>query len=259
MASSFEYIKLTLPHGKKAFFASDFHLGAPDTQESRAREKKLVQWLKSIRTEAGALFLVGDLFDFWFEYKQVVPKGFTRFFAEISKFSDENIPVYVFTGNHDIWMFDYLQDETAVKIFRESVIFDLNGKRFFVGHGDGLGPGDYKFKLLKKIFTFRPFQFLFRWLHPDIGVQLAKIWSNLSRTDPKKEVFMGEDKERLIVFAKEQLTVNPANYYIFGHRHLPLEITLTNEAKYFNLGDWLYNYTYLEYDGIKIVLKRYQG
>ncbi len=257
MSSTYPHIQLELAAGKKVFFASDFHLGAPDAGKSRGREKKIVQWLQEIRPETGVLFLVGDLFDFWFEYKHVIPKGFSRFLAEVSKFSDDNIPVYVFTGNHDIWMFDYLKEETGVNILYHPAIFEIQGQRFFVGHGDGLGPGDNKFKFLKKVFTFPLFQKMFSWLHPDIGIGVAQVWSAHSRTHPEDEIFMGEENERLIVFAKEQLATHPAQYYIFGHRHLPLDLPVGQGARYINLGDWIYNFTYLEYDGTHVELKKY--
>lgn len=258
MSSAYPHIQLELPTGKKIFFASDFHLGAPDAGKSRSREKKIVQWLQEIRKDTGALFLVGDLFDFWFEYKYVVPKGYARFLSEVSRFVDEKIPVYVFTGNHDIWMFDYLKEELGVEILYQPAVFEISGRRFFVGHGDGLGPGDHKFKFLKKVFTFPLFQKMFSWIHPDLGVGLARTWSEHSRTNPEDEVFMGEEKERLIVFSKQQLEIHPADFYIFGHRHLPLDLPIGNGARYINLGDWIYNYTYLEYDGIQVELKKYQ-
>lgn len=259
MSMTYSTIQLNVPEGKKIYFASDFHLGAPDIKQSKERELRLVRWLQTIRPHTGALFLVGDLFDFWFEYKYVVPKGFTRFLVEISKFRDLDVPVYVFTGNHDIWMFDYLQEEIGVEVLRQPTIFDINYERFFIAHGDGLGPGDNKFKFLKRIFTIPLFQKLFSWIHPDIGIRVAQAWSNHSRTDPKDEKFMGEDEERLLIYSKEQLKINPARYYIFGHRHLPLEIDISPDSKYINLGDWLYNYTYLQYDGTKVELKRYES
>ena len=258
MSSNYPLIHLSLAPGKKVFFASDIHLGAPNKKQSRVREDKIVAWMKSIKPQTGALFLVGDLFDFWFEYKQVVPKGYVRFLAEICHFVDEQIPVFIFSGNHDIWMFDYLQDEIGAQVLRNPAIFNIQNIRFFVGHGDGLGPGDTKFKVLKKIFTFPIFQEMFSWLHPDIGIKLAQTWSNQSRTNPKDEKFMGEEKERLIAFAKEQIPLNPASYYIFGHRHLPLQIEIYKDIQYINLGDWIINFTYLEFDGTHVVLKKYQ-
>lgn len=257
MSDTYPKITLQIENGKKVFFASDFHLGAPDFEQSLNREKKIIQWLKEIKEETAALFLVGDLFDFWFEYKYVVPKGFVRFLAEISSFVEDDIPVYVFTGNHDIWMFDYLEKEIGVQILCQPAIFDINGTGFFVGHGDGLGPGDYKFKFLKKVFTFPLFQKMFSWIHPDIGVAIAQAWSNRSRTNPQDEVFLGEKNERLVIFAREKMNQHPVRYFVFGHRHLPLEINLSTEAKYFNLGDWIYNYTYLVFDGTDVELKKY--
>lgn len=249
--------ELNLPYGKKVFFASDFHLGAPDTSKSLIREKKIVEWLKSIRSETGALFLVGDLFDFWFEYKHVIPKGFTRFLAEVSKFVDDGIPVFVFTGNHDIWMFDYLKNEIGVEMIYEPTIFNINGIRYYVGHGDGLGPGDNKFKFLKRIFTFPLFQTLFSWLHPDIGVELAQSWSNRSRTNPEDEKFEGEENERLMVYSRSIHQEVQAQYYVYGHRHLPLHLKIDEIGSYINLGDWIVNFTYLEVDGTHVELKKY--
>lgn len=249
--------ELNLPFGKKAFFASDFHLGAPNISESQKREKKIVEWLSSIRSETGVLFLVGDLFDFWFEYKHVIPKGFTRFLAEVSKFVDDGIPVFVYTGNHDIWMFDYLKNEIGVEILYEPTIFHINGKKFMVGHGDGLGPGDHKFKFLKRIFTFSLFQKMFSWLHPDIGVGLAQAWSNRSRTNPEDEKFEGEENERLMVYCRSVHADIQAQYYVFGHRHLPLNLKIDDHSRYINLGDWIVNYTYLEMDGTQVELKKY--
>ena len=257
MSKKYPNISIQLRQNKKAYFASDFHLGAYG-ERNLAKEKVLVSWLDEIKSDTGVLFLVGDLFDFWFEYKHVVPKGSIRFLAKISEFVDLNIPVYVFTGNHDIWMFDYLEKEIGVKILRHPAVFELNGTKFFVGHGDGLGPGDTKFKFLKKIFTSPLLQWMFRWLHPDIGVGIAQAWSNRSRTNPEDERFMGEEKERLIAYSKRQLEKYPAQYYIFGHRHLPLQIDIGKGVTYFNLGDWIVNNTFLEYDGTVVELKKFE-
>lgn len=257
MTSAPQTIEIQLENNKKAFFASDFHLGAPDIIQSKDREKKLVEWMRTIRQDTGALFLVGDLFDFWFEYKHVIPKGFTRFLAELGKFVDEGIPVYIFTGNHDIWMFDYLQNEIGAHIIYQPTVFIINGTKYYVGHGDGLGPGDKKFKFLKKVFTFPIFQKMFSWIHPDIGISIAQAWSNRSRTDPATEKFEGEENERLWVYTREIHPKVDASFYIFGHRHLPLDMKIGENARYINLGDWLYNYTYLEMNGMQVELKKF--
>lgn len=257
MSEGPKHISISLAEGKSVFFASDFHLGAPDSAESRIREKKIIRWLDEIYPATAALFLVGDLFDFWFEYKKAVPKGFTRFMSAVARFTDNGIPVYVFTGNHDIWMFDYLEDELGVQILKSPAIFSIGSKTFFVGHGDGLGPGDSKFKLLKKVFTFPPFQWMFKWVHPDIGISIAQSWSDHSRTDPATERFMGKERERLYIYAEQISGKLRADFYIFGHRHLPLDLPLEQGGRYINLGDWLYNYTYLEFDGKNAFLKKF--
>jgi len=201
MPSSFEAIS-TFEHlekGKSLFFASDFHLGAPNEQASAEREKKIITWLDTIKDEAAAIFLVGDIFDFWFEYKKVIPKGFTRFQAKLLDLRTEGVPIYFFTGNHDAWMFDYFPDQFDIPVFKRPVILHVEGKKLFVGHGDGLGPGDRFYKLLKKIFEGGFPQWLFRWIHPDIGVALAHAWSKNSRVsnNDKDEGFISKEKEWL--------------------------------------------------------------
>lgn len=259
MATQYPRLKIPLPEGKKIYFASDFHLGAPDDINSRKREQLLIEWMKQIKDDATAVFLVGDLFDFWFEYKKVVPKGFTRFLAAVAGLRETGISVHVFTGNHDIWMFGYLEDELGVKVHKQPILLEAGTELLFVGHGDGLGPDDTKFKLMKKVFTYSLFQWLFSWLHPDIGIAIAQKWSAHSRTDPATERFMGKDRERLYQYALMKSAQIPARYFIFGHRHLPIEIPIEDRgATYINLGDWLYNYTYLEFDGSSASLRRFE-
>lgn len=240
-----------LSEGKKIYFASDFHLGIPNPQSSLEREKKLVQWLDEISTDASEIFLVGDLFDFWFEYKHAVPKGFTRFLGALSRLSDQGIPVHIFTGNHDMWIFDYLPKETGVKVHREPIVREWNGKRFYIGHGDGLGPGDHGYKFIKKVFESKICQWLFARLHPNFGIGLANFWSRTSRKSSieKDRVFLGEENEWLVVYCKEQLLREHYDYFVFGHRHLPLDIQLTATSRYVNLGDWIQHYTYAWFDG----------
>jgi UDP-2,3-diacylglucosamine hydrolase len=260
MSNQHERVFLNLPEGKRVYFASDFHLGAPNHAISREREDALVLWLQECAKDAGAVVLVGDLFDFWYEYKHVVPKGFVRFLAGIAKLADEGIPVYAFTGNHDIWMFGYLEEELGVKVFTKPVIFEVNGIAIFCGHGDGLGPGDKKFKILKKVFTFPLFQWLFKWLHPDIGISIAQLWSRHSRTDPATERFHGVEREWLYQYALLKVKTLPARYFVFGHRHLPLEIPLGDSGStYINLGDWLYNRTFMVYDGHAARLQKFES
>ncbi|MDG1277461.1 MAG: UDP-2,3-diacylglucosamine diphosphatase [Algoriphagus sp.] len=247
-------------NGKKLFFASDFHLGAPNETESKIREKRIIRWLNSISKEAAGIFLVGDIFDFWFEYGQVIPKGFIPFISKISQLRDQGVPVYFFTGNHDLWMKDYFTTELGIPIFHEPILLQVNKKKILVGHGDGLGPGDYSYKILKKIFTNPISKWLFRWLHPDFGVKLAKAWSGHSRITniaKNESHFLGDD-EWLWQYCKEVETGTHHDFYIFGHRHLPLELKVAENSTYFNLGEWVNQNTFLEFDGEKFELIEFE-
>ncbi len=244
---------------KKIYFASDFHLGLPNYEASRLREDKIVRWLKSIQSDASEIFLVGDIFDFWFEYASVVPKGFVRLQGAIAALTDAGIKVHFFKGNHDMWMFNYFQKELGVELHSDPIERIFNGKKFLIGHGDGLGPGDYSYKFLKQIFTSKVCQWLFARIHPNFGVGLAHAWSQRSRVvHDKKEKFLGEENEWLAIYAKEQLKKTHFDYFIFGHRHLPLNIDLTNESKYVNLGEWIHASTYACFDGQALSLLTFQ-
>lgn len=238
-------------NGKKIYFASDFHLGAPDRKESLVREKKIVQWLENARIDAEEIYLVGDIFDFWFEYKTVVPRGYTRLLGKISEITDSGIPVHVFTGNHDMWIFDYLPQECGVTLHREPIVREWNGKKIMIGHGDGLGPGDQGYKFIKKVFANRVCQWLFARLHPNFGIWLATSLSGYSRTTTgdKDRKFLGEENEWLIVYCKEVLRKSHFDYFIFGHRHLPLDFKLNENSRYINLGEWLHSESYAVWDG----------
>jgi UDP-2,3-diacylglucosamine hydrolase len=230
----------------KVYFASDFHLGAPNFEESLVREKKVVQWLEEVRKDASEIFLVGDVFDFWFEYKRAVPRGFTRLLGKISEITDSGIPVHWFIGNHDMWIFDYLPQECGITLHREPIVREWNGKKYFIGHGDGLGPGDNGYKILKKFFASSFCQWLFARLHPNFGIWLAQKSSGYSRSisGESDKKFLGEENEWLAVFSKEQLQKEHFDYFIFGHRHLPMQIKLGENSEYINIGDWLHHYTY---------------
>jgi UDP-2,3-diacylglucosamine hydrolase len=259
MSKSYVQVPITLPEGKRVYFASDFHLGAPNQIASRKRESQLVAWLQEVSHDAGAIILVGDLFDFWFEYKHVVPKGYIRFLATLAKLADSGIPIYLFTGNHDIWMFGYLENELGVQVFRQPVVFNIHETSIFCGHGDGLGPGDRKFKVLKRIFTLPLFQWMFKWLHPDIGVSIAQAWSRHSHTDPAIERFHGPEREWLFQYALKKSKEISAQYFVFGHRHLPLYLPVGEHGStYINLGDWLYNCTYGVFDGRMMQLIKWE-
>lgn len=241
---------------KKIYFASDFHLGAPDYETSLVREKKIVDWLNHIESSAKEIYLVGDIFDFWFEYKRAVPRGFVRLLGKIAELTDKGIPVILFTGNHDMWIFDYLPKEIGVVLHREPITKEYFGKKYFIGHGDGLGPGDKGYKFLKKVFANKFCQWSFARLHPNFGIWLADKSSKTSRakTGSDDEKFLGEENEWLVQFCKEELTKQHIDYFVFGHRHLPLEIDLGQNSMYYNLGEWINYCTYLEVgeDGVEL-------
>lgn len=237
--------------GKKIYFISDFHLGAPDMQQSRFREDKIVSFLHSIEGDVDSLFILGDIFDFWFEYKKVVPKGFTRLLGKLAALTDKGIPIHVFTGNHDLWMRGYFEEELGVKVYHQPAIFTWNEKTFFIGHGDGLGPGDFGYKRLKKIFRNPVCQWLFGQLHPDWGISLANYFSKTSReaTGSSDQHFLGADKEWLIQYCYRKLSEQRIDFFLFGHRHFPIDFALTETSRYINTGDWIRNFSYAAYDG----------
>jgi UDP-2,3-diacylglucosamine hydrolase len=251
---------MQIPKGKKIYFASDNHLGAPTPEASRPRELKFVAWLDHIKKDAAVLFLVGDLFDFWFEYKTVVPKGFTRTLGKLAELSDSGIPIHYFVGNHDLWMNGYFEEELNIPVYHKPKEFVFNSKTFFVGHGDGLGPGDKGYKRLKKVFTSPFFKWLFRWGHPDIGMRIAQYLSvkNKLISGDEDATFLGEDNEWLVQYCKRKLEDKHRDFFVFGHRHLPLDIDLVPNAKYINLGDWITYYTYGVFDGETMRLEKFE-
>ena len=245
---------------KKIYFASDHHFGAPTPEASFVREQKFVAWLDEIKQDAEALFFFFYLFDFWFEYKTVVPKGFIRVLGKLAEIRDSGIPIYFFVGNHDLWMGDYFQKELNIPVYHDNQEFVFNGKTFLIGHGDGKGPGDKGYKRMKKVFT-NPFsKALFRWLHPDLGVKLAQYLSVKNKLISGEEdvVFLGEDKEWLIQYAKRKLETKHYNYFVFGHRHLPMVLPVGENAQYVNLGDWIGYFTYGVFDGTTFELKKFE-
>ncbi len=242
---------------KKIYFVSDAHLGLPNGIDSLTREKKLVAWLESIYPNAAAIFLMGDIFDFWFEYKKVVPKGFTRLLGKLVEITDAGIPIHFFTGNHDLWEFGYLETETGMIVHHHEEIMTLEGKRFYLAHGDGLGPHDKGYKRLKKLFSNRLAQWVFGWLHPNIGIGLAHYWSHKSRYAEGEDhiAFQGEDKEWLIHFAKDMLQKESFDYFVFGHRHVVKKIQLNEHSTLIYLGDWINNFSYGVFDGNNFEIK----
>jgi len=252
---------MQLPPGKKIYFSSDNHLGAPTAAESLPREKKFVRWLDEVKHDAAAIFLLGDLFDFWFEYKTVVPKGFVRVLGKLAEISDSGIPIHFFVGNHDLWMRDYFEKELQIPTYRDTKEFTFNGKVFLIGHGDGKGPGDKGYKRMKKVFTHPVFNGLFRWLHPEIGMRVAQYLSVRSKiiSGEEDKIFHGEENEWLAQYARRKLEQQHYDFFVFGHRHLPMTIELNENSSYFNIGDWIGHYTYGVFDGERFELKTYEG
>jgi UDP-2,3-diacylglucosamine hydrolase len=243
---------------KKTYFASDFHLGIPDAKSSSEREQRVIRWLDSIKADCAELFIVGDIFDFWFEYKTVVPKGFVRLQAKFAEFTDAGIPVHFFHGNHDLWQFGYFEKELGVQVHAKPIIRIINGKKFYIGHGDGLGPEQLKFKTILWIYRNRFFQQIFSMLHPNIGIGIANWLSHQS----KLKTFDGnftfyEEKEYLIRHCRHLLETENFDYFIFGHRHLPKEYKLTEQSRYINLGDWIGYNTYAVFNGESLSLQTF--
>lgn len=255
-----EHIKLEA--GKKVYFASDNHLGAPDAKSSLPREKKFVRWLNEIQEDAAAIFILGDLFDFWFEYKYVVPKGFVRTLGKLAELRDKGIPIFFFVGNHDLWMHDYFEKELDIPVFHDTKLFSIGNKHFLIGHGDGKGPNDRGYKYMKKLFTNPVAKWLFRWLHPDIGVALGHYFSvkNKLISGDEDHNFLGVENEWLVQYAERKLENQNFDYFVFGHRHLPMKVKLSNDhSYYYNLGDWIQYYTYASFDGENLELDTFEN
>lgn len=245
--------------GKKIFFASDFHLGVPSHDASLIREKRIVKWLDSIKDQAHTIYLLGDIFDFWFEYKHAIPKGFIRLQGKLAELRDAGIPIVFFTGNHDMWMFDYFPRELGIPIYRTPQLLQVGSQKLLIGHGDGLGPGDTNYKFLKKFFDSKLCQWLFARLHPNFGIGLAIFWSRKSRISSmdREEKFQGEEGEFLWVYCNKMEKKIHHDFYVFGHRHLPLDLEINENSRYINLGEWVHFNTYAVYDGKHIALKTF--
>ncbi|MBE2289957.1 MAG: UDP-2,3-diacylglucosamine diphosphatase [Chitinophagaceae bacterium] len=250
---------MQLPAGKKIYFASDFHFGIPDRASSTEREKRICRWLDEIAPTAEQIFLVGDLFDTWFEYKNVVPRGFTRFLGKIAELRDKGLHIEVFTGNHDLWMLDYFHTEFGIPVHHGPITREVNGKKFFIAHGDGLGPGDTGYKILKTVLRSPLSQWLYRRVHPDTGVGLAGWFSRLGpkHADIPEKEFLGPDREMLVQFCLETLKHHHYDYFVFGHRHIAIEFPLSANSLYVNLGDWIRYDSYGEFDGDQLRLQYY--
>lgn len=245
----------------KIYFASDMHLGSDIFGNARENEKKLVRWMDSIKNDAKILYLLGDVFDFWFEYKDVVPKGFTRFLGKLAELNDSGVEIHFFTGNHDMWVFDYLTKECGAVIHHGPYETEHNGKKFFLAHGDGLGDRSISFRFIRAVFHNRICQILFAAIHPRWGMGIGHAWSRHSREKGLKipQTFMGEDKEYLVVYAKEYIRKNPdTDFLLFGHRHILLDLKLNAKSRMLIIGDWLQYYSYAVFDGENLFLEQFK-
>jgi len=248
----------------KVYFASDFHLGIPDYASSLLREKKIVDWMEMVSKDASEIFLMGDIFDFWFEYKTVIPKGYVRLLGKIAELTDRGIPIHLFRGNHDVWAFDYLEKETGMHLHRKPVVKEFEGTKLFLAHGDGLGPGDSGYKFLKKVFEFKLNQFLFKWIHPDIGARMGLYFSKKSRLaniaqEGKKESEIEQQDEMLYQYAKRKVIERPdLDYLVFGHRHIPMQLKVSEKAEVVILGDWISHFSYGVLEGGKMSIQYFK-
>ncbi|MCL2073154.1 MAG: UDP-2,3-diacylglucosamine diphosphatase [Marinilabiliaceae bacterium] len=243
---------------KKIYFASDVHLGAPYHVNPIEIEKKFVNWLDSIKDSAKVIYLLGDIFDFWFEYKKVVPRGFARFIGKLCELNDLGIHLHFITGNHDIWIFDYLPSETGIIVHKEPIILKIDGFRFFIAHGDGLTKHEKSYRRMKKLFQNRVAQWFFRWLHPDIGIKIAETWSKNSRKSNRGLNVCRNENEPLVIWANEFLQKHHFDFFIFGHRHIANDMKINNNSRVIFLGDWINHFTYGVWDGNNFELKNYE-
>lgn len=244
------------------YFLSDAHLGSLAVDHRRMQERRLVSFLDSIKDDAEAIYLLGDMFDFWYEYGTVVPKGFTRFLGKLSELTDNGVEVHYFTGNHDIWCYGYLEEECGVILHRKPQTMELHGKTFYLAHGDGLGDPNMMFQFIRSIFHNKLCQWLFTWLHPDLGMRFGLNWakhSRLKRPDGKELPYLGEDKEYLVLFAKQYLKAHPdIDYFLFGHRHIELDLMLSERTRMLILGDWIQSFAYAAFDGEQLYFSNYE-
>ena len=243
----------------KVYFLADAHLGARSHANSIDIERKLCRWLDHVKPTAHSIYLMGDIFDYWYEYKYVVPKGFTRLLGKLSELTDSGIEIHFFIGNHDIWLTDYLAVECGLILHFEPYIGDIYGNKFFLAHGDGLGDESIKFQFLRKIFHSKFLRKCFSALHPGLTIPLAHAWSNSSRENGEMAAYLGEDKEYLVRYAKRKIVEYPdINYFVFGHRHILLNLPIAERTSVIILGDWISLFSYAEYDGDTIHLKQWK-
>lgn len=246
---------------KNVYFLSDAHLGSLAIDHSRMHERRLVRFLDSIKHKAAAIYLLGDMFDFWYEYKYVVPRGYTRFLGKLSELTDLGVEIHYFTGNHDIWAYNYLEQECGVILHKKPLTTEIYGKVFFLAHGDGLGDPDKKFKLLRALFHNRFCQIMFSAIHPRWSQWLGMTWakhSRLKRKNNEEPAYMGESREHLVLFTKKYIQYHSnVDYFIYGHRHIEVDLQLTKKARLMILGDWITQFSYVVFDGNHIFMSEY--
>lgn len=248
-----------MPEKSRIYFASDLHLGMHPLEESRVRERYFIEWLEEIRQDAKELWLLGDIFDYWFEYSKVVPRGFTRFLGTLASLADQGVEIHIFPGNHDVWLFDYLPDEIGLTIHQTTMIKTWGKCRFMLGHGDGLLKSDRSYRLLQAIFKSKILQWFYARIHPNGSSSFAQWWSRKSRIKTGAYVpFLGPEKEHQVIYAKKILEKQPdIDYFIFGHRHVPFQIQISPSSQVVCLGDWIQNFTYAVFDGEELHLKKF--
>lgn len=246
---------------KKIYFASDFHMGLDLQQTSASREAKIVRWLKEISKDAEIVYLIGDIFDYWFEYKHVIPKGHIKLISQLSQMRDQGIEIVFFTGNHDMWMFDYFTHELGIKIFTDPQNVQLQGRNIEIAHGDGLGPGDHTYKWVKKIFSNRICQWLFARIHPNTGIALMKYISGSSNREYGHDNEVKNiENEWLISYCENHPERDKIDFFIFGHRHIAMDYTLSNDkTRYINTGDWLEYFSYAVLENGELTLKYFEN
>ncbi len=247
---------------KNVYFLSDAHLGSVAVAHQRQQERRLVRFLDSVKHKASAIYLLGDMFDFWHEYKTVVPRGFTRFLGKLSELSDMGVEVHYFTGNHDLWTLDYLEKECGVILHHQPATLEIADKVFFLAHGDGLGDGNRSFKCLRYIFHNRVCRRLFAMVHPRWGISMGLAWAGNSyrrhKNNPQSETFKGEDKEPLVCYSRKYMAGHPEiDFFIYGHRHIELDLMLSDKVRMLILGDWISQFTFAVFDGEHLYMEDY--
>jgi UDP-2,3-diacylglucosamine hydrolase len=247
---------------KKVYFLSDVHLGSCAFNDDREREQKLVRWLTSIQDNASDIYLLGDIFDFWYEYKYVIPKGFVRLLGKLAELSDKGVQLHFFIGNHDIWVRDYFEKELGMNVYLYDTVQEINGKRFYLAHGHRTGYRPWIVKLMHYVFHAGWVRRLYNCIHPTINYWFGLKWSKNNRLYKHKQEeaeYLGEDKEFLVQFAKEYSKTHPEiDYFIFGHRHVMLDLMLSKTARVVYLGDWISHFSYAVFDEDGLRLEMYE-